>query len=103
MERIEKLKAFLQENPDDSFLQHALALEYVKAGEDHHARKAWESLLECRPDYVGSYYHLAKLHERLGEKKEAIRIYEKGLVVAKKAGDRHTFNELKAALDDLMF
>ena len=31
MSRIEKLLAFLETSPTDSFLQHALALEYIKA------------------------------------------------------------------------
>ena len=34
MERIEKLKEFLRASPADSFLQHALALEYIKTGDD---------------------------------------------------------------------
>jgi hypothetical protein len=32
MDRIGKLKTFLMSSPGDSFLQHALALEYVKMG-----------------------------------------------------------------------
>ena len=38
MERINKLKAFLLQNPTDDFLQHALALEYIKIGEEHQAK-----------------------------------------------------------------
>ena len=38
MDRIEQLKAFLVENPDDSFVQHALALEYIKLGDDAAAK-----------------------------------------------------------------
>jgi len=33
MNRIEKLIEFLQASPQDNFLKHALALEYIKAGE----------------------------------------------------------------------
>ncbi len=55
MERIEKLKQFLNENPGDSFLQHALALEYVKAGDDQQARKIFEEILQSDPGYIGSY------------------------------------------------
>ena len=33
MEKIEKLRNFLKDSPDDPFLKHALALEYIKAGE----------------------------------------------------------------------
>jgi Tfp pilus assembly protein PilF len=101
MERIEKLKAFLAQSPADSFVQHALALEYVKLNDDAAAKAEWETLLARDEDYVGSYYHLAKLLERQGQKDEAIATYEKGLQVAKKTGDRHAYNELQAAYEDL--
>jgi len=102
MDRIEKLKEFLVASPDDSFVQHALALEYVKTGDDAEARKLFESLLKKDENYVGSYYHLAKLLERNNEKDEAIRWYEKGMLKAKECGDHHAYNELMAAYEDLM-
>ena len=49
MERIEKLKEFLQANPTDSFLQHALALEYIKKGNDEDARRLFEEILNREP------------------------------------------------------
>ncbi|MDQ3277882.1 MAG: hypothetical protein M3Q06_06125 [Bacteroidota bacterium] len=103
MERIDKLKAFLEQNPSDSFVQHALALEYVKAGNDSAAKEQWEALLARDEDYVGSYYHLAKLQERQGEKEGAIATYEKGMQVARKSGDNHAYNELQAAYEDLVY
>ena len=102
MDRIAKLKEFLRVNPDDSFVQHALALEYVKAGDDAEARKLFENILVRNESYVGSYYHLAKLLERKDEKDSAIKWYEKGMLKAKEAGDGHAYNELRAAYDDLM-
>ena len=64
MQRIETIKEFLKSNPNDNFLRHALALEYIKTGDDEGARKLFEAILHESPDYVGSYYHLAKLLER---------------------------------------
>ena len=101
MERIEKIKAFLQENPGDSFLKHALALEYVKIGDDATAQNVWEELLHSQPRYVGSYYHLGKLYERKEEEQQAIIVYEKGMKIAKAAGDNHAYNELRAALENM--
>ena len=103
MERIEKLKVFLSQNPADSFVQHALALEYVKLNDDKSAKAQWEELLARESDYVGSYYHLAKLLERQGDKESAIAVYENGLQVAKKLGDRHAYSELQAAYEDLIY
>ncbi|MFT4022514.1 MAG: hypothetical protein QM664_01870, partial [Flavihumibacter sp.] len=66
-DRIDKLQAFLAQSPADAFLQHALALEWIKNGEDRRARDLFEKLLAETPTYVGSYYHLAKLLERQGD------------------------------------
>ena len=103
MERIEKLKEFLQANPADSFVQHALALEYIKLDKDVEAKTLFESILGREPGYIGTYYHLAKLLERIGETGEAIKVYEKGMDEAKKAGEDHAFAELKSALEELIF
>ena len=102
MDRIERLKEFLKASPDDAFVQHALALEYIKLGNDEAARQLFENILNKNEEYIGSYYHLAKLLERTGENNAAIRWYEKGMKMAKAAGDQHAYNELQMAYDDLM-
>jgi Tfp pilus assembly protein PilF len=103
MDRINKLKEYLKSTPNDNFLQHALALEYVKIGDDWEARKLFENILNNDPKYVGSYYHLAKLLERNFETKLAIEWYEKGMAATKEAGDQHSYNELQGAYDDLVY
>jgi Tfp pilus assembly protein PilF len=103
MDRIEQINQFLKTTPNDSFLQHALALEYIKLGNEAGARKLFETILTREPGYIGSYYHLAKLLERTGETEPAIQWYEKGMQAAKAAGDNHSYNELKAAYEELVF
>ena len=103
MNRIEKILEYLQQKPDDNFLRHALALEYIKLGDDEKAQHLFEAVLKDSPDYVGSYYHLAKLLERKGETQSAISWYEKGMQAAKTTGDQHAYNELQAAYEDLVY
>ena len=103
MERIEKINEFLKTNPKDNFLRHALALEYIKIGDDLKARILFEEILTESPDYVGSYYHLAKLLEKLELTDKAIACYEKGMIAAKEAKDNHAYNELQAAYEDLIY
>ncbi len=100
MHNIEKIKALLQQQPNDNFLQHALALEYIKIGDDISAQTLFENILQHDEKYVGSYYHLAKLLERQGNLQQAILWYEKGMIIAKQVGDQHAYNELQAALED---
>src|SRR5437763_7473715 len=101
MERIDKLNSLLLDQPEDSFLLHALALEYIKAGDDREARRLFENLLSHNENYVGSYYHLAKLLERNNEREAALQWYERGMLKAKEANDRHAYNELRTAYEDL--
>lgn len=101
MDRIERLQEFLSTNPNDSFLQHALALEYIKAGDDVAARRLFEQVLQRDENYVGSYYHLGKLLERNGDNTGALSVYQKGMVKAREAGEQQAYNELQSAYDDL--
>lgn len=103
MDRIAKLKEFLIANPADSFVQHALALEYIKLGDDEGARRLFEEILNREPGYIGSYYHLGKLLERIEKTEEAVKVYERGMEEAKKAGDNHVFVELRGAYEELTF
>ena len=102
MSRIEKLKEYLATSGKDSFLQHALALEYIKIGEDLSAKDLFNEILRREPTYVGSYYHLGKLLERIGDNAKAIRIYERGMKEAKLANDMHSYNELQGAYEELV-
>ena len=102
MEKIEKLKSFLHKTPEDSFLKHALALEYIKIGNESLARQLFLEILTRDPSYIGTYYHLGRLLERAGETDQARSWYEKGMAAAKHAGDLHVYNELQAAYEDLI-
>jgi Tfp pilus assembly protein PilF len=103
MDRIKQLQSFLQANPQDSFLKHALALEYIKNGDDTTAKTLFEEILTHDAGYIGTYYHLAKLLERTGDTSAAIQWYEKGMEAAQKAGDKHAYGELRSAYEELTF
>ena len=101
MDRISKLKAYMEESGNDSFLQHALALEYIKVGNDQEAKSLFNEILKREPTYVGSYYHLGKLLERIGDREKAMRVYIRGMAVATAASDHHSYTELRVAYEDL--
>ncbi len=102
MNRIERINDMLQTSPSDSFLQHALALEFVKLGDEQEAKRLLQKLLMENENYVGSYYQLAKLHERANEIDDAIKVYEKGMAKAKAAGEQHAYNELRSAYEEVI-
>lgn len=101
MDRISKLKEYINGIGADSFLQHALALEYIKTGNDQEAKKLFNEILKREPTYIGSYYHLGKLLERNGEPRKAMKVYERGMKEPKNANDTNSFRELHSAFEDL--
>jgi len=101
MSRVEKIIEMLKVSPGDSFLRHALALEYIKSGNNQEALALFVALLSDNPDYLGSYYHLGKLYEKMDMVSQAAETYTNGIEIAKKQGDRHSLNELMMAADEL--
>ena len=101
-DRIEKLKEFLAADPHDSFVRHALAMEFLALGEEGTARRLLEEVLEQDADAVGSYYQLGKLLERAGEMASALQWYERGMEAARRTCERRAYNELRTAYDDLI-
>jgi len=102
MNRIEKLSEMLLQQPKDCFLLHALGLEWIKLGEIEKALKCFMNVILNDENYVGTYYHLAKTYEKLGQTEQAMVTYEKGIQIASKCNDKHAKNELQMALDDIM-
>jgi tetratricopeptide (TPR) repeat protein len=101
--RIEQIKTFLNDTPDDAFLNYALATEFVVLGDDSQALLIYKKLVEEQPEYFATYYHLGKLYERIGEDDLAEETYQKGLVITKKLDERHAYGELRGAFEELTF
>lgn len=97
MNRIDSLLNFLKESPKDSFIQFALALEYIKNGDPDTGLQYFEGLVVNDPDYVGTYYHLAKLYIQLERADDAAACFDKGIAIAKKLNDQHSLAELQNA------
>ncbi len=95
--RLDKLKNFLESSPNDSFLLFAVAKEYETLGQLDQALKFYRDLKEKDPEYIGLYYHLAMLYEKIQEDMLALDTYKEGIALAKKAGDFHALSELNNA------
>jgi len=100
--RVEILKGFLEENPRDSFSRYALALEYVKLGQNDDAVREFETVKTNDPDYVATYFQLGQLYQKLGKSHEAEKTFRTGITVAAKIGDEHTRSELEGALEGIL-
>lgn len=96
-QRLAKLFEFLESDPNDSFILYAIATEYNVQNDVENALKYYLQLAEKHPDYVGTYYHLGKLYEKLGQKEEGIKIYQTGMQAARQKRDMHALSELQGA------
>ncbi len=97
--RLEELKNFLKETPNDPFLEYAITMEYRKIGDNVKAQDGFANLIANHRDYVGTYYHYAKFLEEQGKQEQSLDIYRLGLEVAKRIGNRHAYNELMGAFN----
>ncbi|MBX2917581.1 MAG: tetratricopeptide repeat protein [Cyclobacteriaceae bacterium] len=98
--RIEMLKKFMQEDPQDPFPVYALALEY-QATDPQKARLLFEQLLTNHPDYLPVYYMAGVFFVDQNEIAFGTRILERGLNLAKAQNNQATWREIKGVLDSL--
>jgi tetratricopeptide (TPR) repeat protein len=96
--RLELLKRYLEEDPADSFLRYAIAIEYIGVSDHKLALEHLKTLINVDPDYLASYYMAGQCCEVLGRPGDASMYYEKGIVVAEHQKEMHTLMELKNAL-----
>lgn len=97
MSRLNQLMAFYEANPKDSFVLFALAKEHEAIGDDEKALHYYLQIRKYDPGYVGVYYHLGKLYEKIGSFNLAFSTYQTGMEVARQANDQHALSELAEA------
>jgi len=103
MSRIDQIRQFLQDSPNDSFLRYALAQELQKQGDVEAAKEAYLWLTDNQPSYVATYYHLGKLLIAQGGKEAALAWFNLGIEHAKAAKELHALSELQSAKLELEY
>jgi Tfp pilus assembly protein PilF len=103
MSRIKQLENFLKEEPEDSFLNYALAIEYVGLENYDKAKQILVELVKRDPDYTATYYHLGKLYQREKNIEKAEEIYQEGIRLTRAKREQHKLAELMNALNNMLF
>lgn len=96
--RKELLLDMLAEQPEDAFLNYALALELAKEGKKEEAINAGLSLLEKQADYLGAYHQVGLWLFEEGRYAEAKTIVESGIALAKSTKEQKAAGEMQEAL-----
>ncbi len=99
--RIESLKKFLMDNPNDSFSRYALALEYNSMGDAQLAIATLLELIKRDPKYIPAYHQLGKVYSKQNQTQDAKAIYRRGIEAAAAADDLHEKQEMNEELEEL--
>ena len=100
--RIEMLKSFAEEEPNNPFNIYALALEFIEV-DPVQATLHFKKLLGEFPEYLPTYFHAAAFFADLGEVQFSKTIYEKGIDLAESQQDVKAIKELKNSFQNFLF
>ena len=100
--RLDQLRAMLADEPGDTFLRYAIALELRRMGRAEEALDGLAALLRDEPGHVASYYQLASLLGDVGRSADAVHTCEAGMLQCIVAGDRKARAELAELKEQLL-
>lgn len=99
--RIEMLRGFIAQRPEDPFPRYALGQELKNTGDLDGAWEVFAELLDRHPAYVPSYFHGGGVLVALGRKDDARKVFERGIALCDQVGDGKTRNEILGALSEI--
>jgi predicted Zn-dependent protease len=99
MSRREQLEAMLAEDPNDAFLNYALAMEEKSAGNPSAALARLTEMESRFPDQVAAYFQRGQILSAAGESEAAAEVLHRGIAVARRVGDLHAAGEMQGLLD----
>ena len=100
MSRRIKLEEMLASEPDDPFLNYALALELAK--EDREAALRRLADMNARfPTHVPAYFRRGQILAESGDSSAASEVLKAGIQAARQLGDDHAAAEMRELLASL--
>ena len=97
-EKLSKLQAMLEKQPNDPFLLYGIAMEYKKLNDPAQAIAFLDRCIGSDPNYCYAYFQKGQVFEITGDPEAARRSYNDGIVAAKRVGDAHAQSEIEGAL-----
>ena len=94
MSRIEKIQRMLGDEPDDVFLNFALAMEFAKLERFTDSLAQFDRVLQIDPGYVVAFFHKAKTLAAMGDADAAKEVLTAGIDKATEVGDTHAKLEM---------
>lgn len=101
MERLprkELIFDMLLKEPNDVFLNYALAMEHLSSEEFKEAELQFKKVLTINSNYLPCFYQLGQLNEKLGHNDIALTYYKQGVDLAKSQNNTKALGELNEAI-----
>ena len=96
--RKELIFDMLVKEPNDVFLNYALAMEHLSAEEFKEAEAQLRRVLNIKTDYLPCYYQLGQVNEKLDNIDIALSYYKQGVEIAKSQNNTKALGELNEAI-----
>ncbi|MEQ8821593.1 MAG: hypothetical protein RLY93_15265 [Sumerlaeia bacterium] len=100
-DRIAKLEALAEMEPDDALTHFLLGQERLRGGRFVQAAEALARCVELDPEYTAAYRFLGDAYRKAQDPASARAIYEKGVATAERTGDLQAGREMAALLKKL--
>ena len=96
--RKELIFDMLVKEPNDVFLNYALAMEHLATSDFTDAETQFKKVLDINATYLPCFYQLGQVNEKLGNNEKAISYYKQGVEIAKSQNDTKALGELNEAI-----
>jgi len=98
-DRLSKLRAMLEREPDDPFLLYGIALEHRKRGEFALAQEHFARVIAREPGNCPAHHMRAQAYAEMGDLDAARRAYREGIATAVRVGNNHARGEMEGELE----
>lgn len=98
---IEKHQAAVSANPANPLARFSLRKALCDAGSDREAALHLEAALQLKPDWMVVAILLGKIHQRLGESPEALKMFRRARELALEQRHEGPLAEVEALLEEL--
>ncbi len=102
LDRIQLLRQFTEEEPENPFNWYALAIEY-RESDPEEAYTLFAKLLTDHPTYLATYFPAAHLYAEMGEIDKSKVIFEDGIALAREQKNLKALQELQNAYQNFLF
>jgi tetratricopeptide (TPR) repeat protein len=96
--RKELIFDMLLKEPNDVFLNYALAMEHLSANELKEAENQFKKVLAINDSYLPCFYQLGQVNEKMGNNDIALIFYKQGVELAKSQTNLKALGELNEAI-----